>query len=157
MNADGARLKCNRDKPCQNCTARNEQTTCKYKYSKNGATTIPHQDEHGDPMQQRIDQLEGLVKRLVAQRQEFAPNNEVYSQDSPKPGTGFVMTTVASDASDVASSAGTTVIDGIHSVYKGADDWYDVLQEVSHHLCSFFFSFLHFFLFCLSFLFRFDP
>jgi hypothetical protein len=134
----GARLKCNREEPCQNCTARNEQTTCKYKASKNGATTVPHQDEHADPMQQRIDQLEGLVKRLIAQHQEFPPNNEVYSQDGPKPGTGHLMTTVASDASVVASSAGTTVIDGVHSVYKGADNWYDVLQEVSY--CVFFFS-----------------
>ncbi|RFU24949.1 hypothetical protein B7463_g11387, partial [Scytalidium lignicola] len=82
-------------------------------------------------MQQRIDQLEGLVKRLIAQRQEIPPNNVVYSQDSPKPGSGFVKTTVASAASDVACSTGTTVIDGVHSVYKGADDWYDVLQEIN--------------------------
>jgi hypothetical protein len=99
-------------------------------------------------MQQRIDHLEGLVKRLMAQRQDIPPNNVVCSQDSPKPGTGFVMTAVASDASDVACSAGTTVIDGVHSVYKGVDDWYDVLQEVSRFLFSF--SFL--ILFSFSFL-----
>ncbi|KAK9245854.1 hypothetical protein V1506DRAFT_506084 [Lipomyces tetrasporus] len=126
------KLKCNREKPCHNCTARDERTTCKYKGSDNGTTPIAHQDEHADPMQQRIDHLEGLVKRLIAQRQEIPPNNVVCSQDSPKPGTGFVMTAVgASDASDVACSAGTTVIDGVHSVYKGADDWYDVLQEIN--------------------------
>jgi hypothetical protein len=141
MNADGARLKCNREKPCQNCTARDERITCKYKGSKNGMTPIAHQDEHGDPMQQRIDHLEGLVKRLIAQRQEIPPNNVVCSQDSPKPGTGFVITAVASDASAVACSAGTTVIDGVHSVYKGADDWYDVLQEVSRFSFFLLFSF----------------
>ncbi len=95
-------------------------------------------------MRQRIDHLEGLVKRLIAQRQEIPPNDVVCSQDSPKPGTGFVMTTVASDASDVACSAGTTVIDGVHSVYKGADDWSDVLQEVGRFPLSpppFFFLF----------------
>jgi hypothetical protein len=135
MNADGARLKCNRENPCQNCTARDERTTCKYKGSKNGTTPIAHQDEHGDPMQQRIDHLEGLVKRLIAQRQEIPPNKVVCNKDSPKPGTGFVMTAVASDASDVACSAGTTVIDGVHSVYKGAD------QSFSF----FFFSSFHFF------------
>ena len=96
-----------------------------------------------DPMQQRIDHLEDLVKRLIAQRQDIPPNDVVFSQDSPKPETGFVMTAVASDASDVACSASMTVIDGVHSVYKGADDWYDVLQEVSRFLFSF--SFLYIF------------
>lgn len=127
MNANGARLKCNREQPCQNCTARDEWASCKYKGSKNVA-------HHGDPMQQRIDYLEDLVKRLLAQQQEIPPNNVACSQDSPKPGTGFVMNAVASDASDVASTAGTTVIDGVHSVYKGVDDWSDVLQEVIHFL-----------------------
>ncbi|KAK9482003.1 hypothetical protein V1527DRAFT_55070 [Lipomyces starkeyi] len=125
------KLKCNREKRCQNCTARDERTTCKYKGSKDETTRIAHQDEHGDPMQQRIDHLEGLVKRLIAQRQEIPQHNVACSQDSAKPGTGFVRTAVASDASDVPFSAGTTVIDGLHSVYKGADDWYDVLQEIN--------------------------
>lgn len=134
MNADGTRLKCNREKPCQNCTARDEQTTCRYKGNKNGTTPLSQQNEHGDPMQQRIDHLEGLVKRLIAQHQKIPPNDVVHSQDSPKPGTGFVMTAEASDGPDVAYSAGTTVIDGVYSMYKGADDWDDVLQEVSQFL-----------------------
>jgi hypothetical protein len=55
------------------------------------------------------------------------------------------MTAVASDAPDVASGTGTTVIDGGYSVYKSEDDWYDVLQEVSNFpflLCSSFLSFV---------------
>ncbi|KAK9326963.1 hypothetical protein V1520DRAFT_91448 [Lipomyces starkeyi] len=122
------KLKCNREKPCQNCIARNEGTTCKYKGSDNGTAPIAHQDEHADLMQQRIDHLEGLVKKLIAQRQDILPNNVVGSQDSP---TGFVMAAAASDASDLACTSGTTVIDGVHSVYKGADDWHDVLQEIN--------------------------
>jgi hypothetical protein len=87
-------------------------------------------------MQQRIDQLEGLVKKLIARRQDIPANSMVFHQDNPKPGTGFVMTAVA-------SGTGTTVIDGGYSVYKGEDDWYDVLQEVSCFsflLCSSFLS-----------------
>jgi hypothetical protein len=61
----------------------------------------------------------------------------VFHQDHPKPATGLVMTAVASDASDVASGTSTTVIDGGYSVYKGEDDWYDVLQEVSRFPFSF--------------------
>ncbi|KAI9730023.1 MAG: hypothetical protein M1818_008292 [Claussenomyces sp. TS43310] len=94
-------------------------------------TPTAYPDEHGDLMQQRIDHLEGLVKRLIAQRQEIPPKRAVCSQDSPETRTGCEMTGVASDASDVECSAGTTVIDGVHSVYKGADDWYDVLQEIN--------------------------
>jgi hypothetical protein len=104
-----------------------------------------HQDLHGDPMQQRIDQLESLVKRLIAQSQEIPPNNMVCNQESPNPGTRFVTPAVAPDASDVASGAGITVIDGVYSVYKGEDDWYDVLQEVRYFaflLCSSFLSFV---------------
>ncbi|GAD97950.1 conserved hypothetical protein [Paecilomyces variotii No. 5] len=43
-----------------------------------------------------------------------------------------------SDASDLAHSPGKTVIDGVHSIYKGADSWYDVLQEINElrQVCS---------------------
>ena len=82
-------------------------------------------------MQQRIDHLESLVKRLIAQRQDTPSNNVRSGQDGPEPGNRSVMTAMVSDASDVAGSAGITVIDGVHSVYRGADDWHDVLQEVS--------------------------
>jgi hypothetical protein len=83
-------------------------------------------------MKQRIDHLESLVKRLITQRREIPSNSVARSQDGLESGTKFLVTSVPSEASDVASSAGTTVIDGVHSVYKGADDWYDMLQEVSH-------------------------
>lgn len=153
MDADGARLKCNREKPCQNCTARDERSTCNYKGSKNGSTPSAHQEDHGvDLMQQRIDHLEGLVKKLIAQRPDSSPSSRVYTQDSPGSLTGPVTTASSLDASDVACSTGTTVIDGSQSVYKGADDWYDVLQEVSllpsilrafhFSFCAFLFAFL---------------
>lgn len=87
-------------------------------------------------MQQRIDRLEGLVKRAMAQRQENPVNPTAYSQDSPKSGTALVITPATSDNSDVAHSPRTTVISGAHSVYKGADDWYDVLREVSRFIHS---------------------
>lgn len=82
-------------------------------------------------MQHQIDHLEGLVKRLIAQRQDVPPNDVVCVQNSPKPGTGSIMTPPALNVSDVACDTGPTmVINDIQSVYKGADDWVDVLQEV---------------------------
>jgi hypothetical protein len=113
-NADKARLKCNREKSCQNCAARDERTTCKYRGSKNTPTPIAHdQNNREDSMQRRIDNLEDLVKRLITQGQVGLPEN-VANQHSP----------VAPNTSDVASIAdtGSTVIDGVHSVYKVADD-----------------------------------
>jgi hypothetical protein len=74
-------------------------------------------------MQQRIDHLEGLVKKLIAQHQKI-PVNDVVEHATP-------ARDPVSDASDSARSPGKTVVDGVHSVYKGADDWYDILQEVS--------------------------
>lgn len=81
-------------------------------------------------MQQRIDHLESLVKRLIAQKQEIPANIIPISHDS---GAGFKTTPGASNVSKkvtLESSAHTAVVDGVHSVYKATDDWYDVLQEV---------------------------
>jgi hypothetical protein len=100
-------------------------------------------------MQQRIDHLEALVKKLISQRPDSSPSSTVYTQDSPGSLTGSVTTASSLDASDVACSIGTTVIDGSQSVYKGTDDWYDVLQEVS--LLSSLFRAFHFAFLTLSF------
>jgi hypothetical protein len=110
--------------------ARNELASCKYQDSK--SRTTAHEDEHGDRMRQRIDHLEDLVKKLIAQNQEVPVNKVISSSDSSVPGTKSAKNTEAPDAIDVASTAGTTVIDGVHSVYNSADDWFNVLQEVSH-------------------------
>lgn len=72
-------------------------------------------------MRHRIDHLEGMVKRLIDQRQSVPSGNASSEQTQ---GSGIVP---GSDSSRV----GTTVIDGAHSFYKPTDDWYDVLQEVS--------------------------
>jgi hypothetical protein len=74
-------------------------------------------------MQQRINHLEDLVKNLIAQNQK-AP----ITLDGVE--TGPSVKDSVSDTSESTHSPGKTVIDGGHSVYKGAEEWYDVLQEV---------------------------
>lgn len=82
-------------------------------------------------MQQRIDNLEGLVKRLIYQQQINSQNEGIYTQNVPEPGVRSALPLLDSDALDVAGSPESTVIDGVHSIYKGAaGNWYDVLQEV---------------------------
>ncbi|KAK9244248.1 hypothetical protein V1506DRAFT_541930 [Lipomyces tetrasporus] len=119
------KLKCNREKPCQNCTVRNEPASCRYRGAKSPPPPVARdqqqqqqQHHHEDSMQRRIDNLEDLVKRLIVQGQAGLPTN-VASQHLNAP--------------DVASVAdtGSTVIDGVHSVYKAADDWHNVLQEIN--------------------------
>lgn len=78
-------------------------------------------------MQQRINHLEDLVKNLIAQNQK-APITPEGAE------TGLSIKDSVSDTSESTRSPGKTVIDGDHSVYKGAEDWYDVLQEVSLHI-----------------------
>lgn len=76
-------------------------------------------------MQQRINHLEGLVKKLIDSQHKELPL-ESHEAHSPHPKSGYPAIDLASDTSDVAH----TVIDSTHSVYRGAEDWYDVLQEV---------------------------
>jgi len=80
-------------------------------------------------MQQRIDRLESLVKTLMAQGQQEPPglsssgDNAVWTPDDQA---------TTNDSATLPYRAGTTVINGDHSVYKAANDWSDVLQEVRH-------------------------
>jgi len=82
--------------------------------------------KQNEPMQQRIDHLEGLVKKLLAERQDLSANNTSHSQGGQ---VGTEINPVATDASNAARGPSTTVIDGI-SAYEGAYDWHDVLEEV---------------------------
>ena len=77
-------------------------------------------------MQQRINHLEDLVKNLIAQNQTAPITPEGFDSGPSTKGS-------VSDASESTHSPGKTVNDGGHSVYKGAEDWYDVLQEVIDH------------------------
>ncbi|RYP78350.1 hypothetical protein DL771_000535 [Monosporascus sp. 5C6A] len=125
-------LKCNREKPCQNCTARDEHASCEFRGSKNGAAAVARRDANGDAMGHRIDHLEDLVKRLIAERQQVpSPSTHlVYTPGSPQLEAGHAISALAADAQDV-SGTGKTVMDGIHSVYLGGNDWQVVLQEIN--------------------------
>ncbi|KAI0015272.1 fungal-specific transcription factor domain-containing protein [Xylariomycetidae sp. FL0641] len=124
------KLKCNREKPCQNCTARHEETACKFRGLHGETLPAARSDGRGESegMRQRIDHLEELVTRLVAERRE------------PPSSTANIVYTPESSESDVVASAppagaceagGQTVMDGVHSVYLSGDDWYGVLQEIN--------------------------
>ncbi|PYH81152.1 hypothetical protein BO82DRAFT_95907 [Aspergillus uvarum CBS 121591] len=75
-------------------------------------------------MRQRIDQLENMVKRLIAHQPQIPQEPASLTPENPKLGN-----LNPSDTQDVAS-AGKIVLDGAHSVYQGGDDWYDVLEEI---------------------------
>ncbi|RYP01982.1 hypothetical protein DL765_010799 [Monosporascus sp. GIB2] len=118
--------------PIHNCTARDEQASCQFRGSKNGAAAVARRDASGDAMGHRIDHLENLVKRLIAKQQQVpSPStNIVYPPESPQLETGHATSALAADAQDV-SGTGKTVMDGIHSVYLGGNDWHVVLQEIN--------------------------
>lgn len=133
------RLRCNREQPCQNCTVRTEQATCKYRASTKGPIPSPGHDQT-NIMQQRIDRLEGLVKTLVAKDQgTFRPNDSTPPDEAnwsevigpPESRSGSGKTAIASDSLGKPSNAGTLMVTGDHSVYRNTSDWSDVLQEVS--------------------------
>ncbi|KAK3386673.1 hypothetical protein B0H63DRAFT_392230 [Podospora didyma] len=130
------KLKCNRQKPCQNCTTRDQQSSCEFRGPKNGLPLSPaaHRDAGNDAMLQRIDHLEGLVKKLMAEHQtSSSPRNSlvrtpesIAKLDDTRPSPPDL----GSDAEHVAGAA-KTVIDGVQSVYQSGDDWYAVLQEIN--------------------------
>lgn len=76
-------------------------------------------------MRQRIDHLEGLVKKLIAQRQNTSSPRGVVE-------TSETLKDEAAPASDAQETAGTSkmLIDGVRSMYLNGDDWQIVLQEV---------------------------
>jgi hypothetical protein len=128
------RLKCNREQPCQNCTTRGEQSACKWRGSKiPGAGVLTT-----DPMQQRINRLESLVKNLMSQNQQPTPPED-REPPSPHPSLEEAGKGLANGDHGLKwpINTGTTVIAGSHSVYKASDNWSDVLQEVfDSHLRS---------------------
>jgi hypothetical protein len=81
-------------------------------------------------LQQRIDSLENLVKNLMAQSQKGFPGET--ENDSPNDTASNLDTAgTVGDPANLPCSAGTTMIDGSsRSIYKAANDWSDVLQEV---------------------------
>ncbi|KKK24816.1 hypothetical protein AOCH_000267, partial [Aspergillus ochraceoroseus] len=129
------KLKCNREQPCQNCVTRNEAINCRYRGSKVATPPVSHPQDQGDPMQQRIDHLEDLVKRLITQQQELPAYDLSQGLDTIPPRTEAMPTPVVSEIPSgpglTGSTPHTTIIDGVHSVYKGSDDWHDVLREIN--------------------------
>lgn len=85
-------------------------------------------------MKNRIDHLEDLVKRLIAERKNGLAENTPHTPESSIPDDNKALQGAQSHASEVAC-AGTTMIDGTRSVYRGGDEWYDVLEEVSILIC----------------------
>ncbi|KAL4814653.1 hypothetical protein BDW67DRAFT_165369 [Aspergillus spinulosporus] len=116
------KLKCNREKPCQNCTARGEESACIFQRLTHGAPSSSRTEQNGHSLRERMDRLEEMVKRLISNNQSDP------STAAPSFGGPSVLGSV-----DVRSSTrvGRTFLDGEHSVYKPADDWQDVLREIS--------------------------
>ncbi|KAK4141495.1 uncharacterized protein C8A04DRAFT_39103 [Dichotomopilus funicola] len=121
------KLKCNRQHPCQNCTARDEQPSCKFRgHGKDGAGAANEVPAAGGGLRQRIDNLETLVKKLIKERQPVSTYAEVtvYTPESPTPEPDSAVST-----QDVPG-VGKTVLDGGHSVYLSGNEWHVVLEEI---------------------------
>lgn len=89
---------------------------------------------NGDATRKRIDHLEDLVKKLIAERQAPSAKPNSYSNHTvPAPeslGCDAVPPSPLDAGPREPDGAGETVIDGAHSVYHGGDEWYTVLREV---------------------------
>ncbi|EXJ87214.1 hypothetical protein A1O3_04173 [Capronia epimyces CBS 606.96] len=141
--------------------ARGEQPACKFRgagfKNETEGVVLPVDHDHrdanngngsgnGDAMRQRIDHLEHLVKKLMAERQQghvsmsaSSPSTNVNGACTPTPnpnpavGLGRAQypyaVAVASDAQDAPKTA--MDVDGGHSVYRSEDDFDALLQEIN--------------------------
>ncbi|KAJ8119753.1 hypothetical protein ONZ43_g3369 [Nemania bipapillata] len=129
------KLKCNREKPCQNCAARGEHAACKFRGPVNNAA--PAATMNGDATRQRLDHLEELVKKLIAERPQNLLPQSNYETGICTPDTSRTSQAGSSAALDDIGHdsphdvTGKTVMDGVHSVYIDGDDWSVVLQEIN--------------------------
>jgi len=119
---DGDRLKCNRELPCQNCTARNGQAACRFRKHETAIEPATHKGTNGagDAMRERIEHLEDMVAALIAAREQghLSWKHPLATPESPK-----------SEAEP--SQSGTAQANGDHTLHFAADDWGSVLDEVS--------------------------
>ncbi|KAI9148201.1 Efflux pump mlcE [Paramyrothecium foliicola] len=125
------KLKCNREQPCQNCITRGQENDCNFSGVKAAPSSRRGTANVSAPaMRGRIDKLEQLVKKLIAERQneqnlvQTSVSYQVHTPDSTQP-EAESQTDPRNEA-----NAGRVVIDGVHSVFSGGDDWYAVLQEI---------------------------
>ena len=83
-------------------------------------------------MRERIDHLENLVKKLITERTQVPspPENALYTPEGSNPESGPALSAASFKAPSTAGLE-NTVMDGVHSIYVGGDDWHIVLQQVN--------------------------
>ncbi|KAK3898574.1 hypothetical protein C8A05DRAFT_37845, partial [Staphylotrichum tortipilum] len=115
------KLKCNRELPCQNCTARDGQAACKFRKHEAIVEAAVHNRTNGtgDAMRDRIDHLEDMVAALIAAREQgHSPwKHQLATPESPRSETE-------------PSQPRTAQVNGAHTLHLAADDWRSILDEI---------------------------
>ena len=150
-----ARLKCNRQQPCDNCTKRGDVTSCSYATPgarKKQSNTSSSGSSPVD-MQQRVERLESLLLSFAtngpqalgpaaAQRalsmstentssNEYTPDNEVdMTGNSEGNNMRRSMGVDESETEQVAESLGVMKVDNGKAMYWGDSHWSTIMGEV---------------------------
>ncbi|CAG8979571.1 hypothetical protein HYALB_00013455 [Hymenoscyphus albidus] len=131
------KLKCDRKEPCANCITRRE--TCSYAGSRRpvrGASTPNIRPQHVESMQERIDHLESLVKRIASRD---VPKNPIKDPCIKTNGTthqnGTEYTVARADENnstdEIRHGVGVMRVSQEKSQYRGSTHWGDVFQELN--------------------------
>ncbi|KAL3423279.1 fungal specific transcription factor domain-containing protein [Phlyctema vagabunda] len=123
------KLKCDREKPCQNCLIRKEPAKCHFKNS-NGGSATSNRPVNRDAMQERLNRLENLVTDLVSHTsgsdtQEVNPAGPPYDDTAPELGADERLLL------GVHNGIGQMSVGTKQTFYRGTSHWGDVLQEAS--------------------------
>lgn len=122
---DAYRLKCNRESPCQNCTARAQHDACTYRGHTDATKSVGRQRKGDDvAVRKRVDQLERLVRQLLSDR------GSASASDNGKDASQNMESQYHEPSPSAPAATGKTIIEGSRSAYHGGNDWHVVLQEV---------------------------
>lgn len=127
------RLKCDREYPCQNCLVRKEPALCHFRGQERKPLASGLRKPQADGMQERIDRLESMVTRLVAQTQEGEAKK--FDSNTDKQSVEVLTSNSSRDQADKSEARerqpGLMMIEGNKSIYRGSTHWGDVLEEAS--------------------------
>ncbi|KAH6677704.1 fungal-specific transcription factor domain-containing protein [Halenospora varia] len=122
------KLKCDRKEPCQNCSVRGEANACLYATSQTSKSLTPPGAScasQAESMQQRINRLESLVRKLASQ----VENNEP-SPDATNSPPSVHDEKERNHVTEIQHGVGVLQVSNGQSQYRGSTHWGDVFHEL---------------------------
>ena len=124
------RLRCNRQRPCQNCEVRGEVNACTYAKRVTGHGNISANSRRSE-LQDRIDRLEKLVRSAIGDKSGSSSPPRSSPDISASPEKSQAET--RKPDSSLPAIGVLEIKDDQRSLYSGSTAWNPILHEVGAH------------------------